>query len=693
MVATNASGMRLLRHGYTRDHVNGLRIVLDTSDAVDVSRHGLITNGHSRAGHLDDITVAVAAVLNENASLIRSCRPRTPFNRCGYLLDGVATTDEIDLARLLVGSEGTLAVVTEATLRTVPLPVERSLVVLGFANLDAALRASLQAIPTRPSACELLDHRLLTLARGAGDDGAGFAPPGAQVLLLVEYEADTRGEAREAAIALADWLYRTQRLSLHAHTALDDQEIDRAWTWRDAAVESLFRLKGNVQPVPLVEDVAVPVEELSGFLHRVQDIFQRHDTTASFLIHAGTGQVQARPFLELEKPEDVSRLWAIAEEVHGLALDLGGTVSTQHGTGLARTPWVSRQYGRLYSVLRDIKMIFDPQGIFNPGKIITSDPEQLTWRFRGRLQPPEVRPAQGATGNGPSNGKPASVLLETFALRWQPGEFRRETIACNGCGACRTEAPSQRMCPIFRASLAEDATPRAKANLMRSLLEADSHAIPLSSDDVRAVADLCVNCKMCAVECPARVNIPKLMLEAKAANIAEHGLDRSEWVLARTESFAKLGSAFAFLVNAGLGRRTVRWMMEKLFGVSRKRRLPAFAARSFLRRAARRGLTKLPRSSRPRVAYFVDVFANYNDRSTFMSHRDRSAAAWRRSLRVMSKPLERPPESTCAWSLTLPAKVAPLSVPSRPPPSCCNRTILTLLTIRTQKLSPPIPWS
>src|SRR5205807_10471253 len=163
--------------------------------------------------------------------------------------------------------------------------------------------------------------------------------------------------------------------------------------------------------------------------------------------------------------------------------------------------------------------------------------------------------------------------------------------------------------PIFRATHAEAATPRAKANLLRHLLQEGADPRQVSANEVREVADLCVNCKMCARECPARVNIPKLMLEAKAANVAEHGMDRSDWVLSRTEAFARLGSAFASLTNVALSSRTVRWLLEKLFGVSRRRRLPAFAKRSFLRRAQRRGWTRRPRSQRPRVAYFVDIFA------------------------------------------------------------------------------------
>jgi Fe-S oxidoreductase len=187
-----------------------------------------------------------------------------------------------------------------------------------------------------------------------------------------------------------------------------------------------------------------------------------------------------------------------------------------------------------------------------------------------------------------------------------------ETKNCNGCGTCRTEEPSQRMCPIFRATHQEAATPRAKANLLRRLL-GEGDPLALSSDEVRAVADLCVNCKMCALECPAHVDVPRLMLEAKAANVARHGMHRDDRVLARTELLARLGSVTAPLVNLALASRSGRWLLEKILGLSRHRRLPTFARRSFLRRAERRGWTRKPHPSRPRVAYFVDVFANYND--------------------------------------------------------------------------------
>jgi Fe-S oxidoreductase len=468
---------------------------------------------------------------------------------------------------------------------------------LCFASVETALRAAQLARPGGPAACELLDRRLLSLARGSeAARVAALVPPAAEAVLLVEYEADTPREARAAADGLVG-LLREERLALHAVAAHDGDDMDRLWRLREVALPSLYGLRTGPRPVAFVEDVGVPPDELPRYLYQVQAILQEHETTASFLVHAGTGQVHTRPFLDLQKPEHVSRLSVLAEKIHTLALDLGGTVSTQHGTGLARTPWVARQYGPLYPVFRQLKSIFDPHGLFNPGKIVDPDPSMPVWPLR--------RPAAAEP--------PGRLLL------WQAAEIPTEAAHCNGCGQCRTGAPAQRMCPLFRAGHAEAATPRAKANLLRHLLREGAEHLPLSADEVRAVADLCVNCKMCALECPAHVNIPKLMLEAKAANVAEHGLDRKDWFFARTEGFAYWGSAFALLLNAGLRSRAVRWLLEKLFGLSSRRRLPRFALRPFLRLARRRGWTRPanPTASPPgiptKVAYFVDVFANYND--------------------------------------------------------------------------------
>jgi FAD/FMN-containing dehydrogenase/Fe-S oxidoreductase len=630
MAATNASGARLLRHGYMRDHVLALRVVLDTGEAVAVGREPRWPPAGRRPGRKEDIVASAATLLERNEAVIRTRQPRTPFNRCGYLLQDVLHEDTLDLHRLLIGSEGTLAIHTELTLRTIPLPADRSVVLLGFERMESALRAVPRILPTHPSACDLLDQRLVTLARGRPTGVGAFIPAGVEALLLVEYESEDPRGARRAAADLAS-RHRAERLAPFFQSAVDRAEVDRFWEIREMALPSLFGLQGGRQPVSSVEDLGVPPEELPAFVHRLQELLQRHQTTASFLIHAGTGQVHTRPFLDLRQPDDVARLRALAEDIYTLTLDSGGTISSQHGTGLARTPWVEKLYGPLFGVFRDLKAIFDPRRMFNPGKIVGPDPMVPSWPVRsfGKSERPDLDAAsmrpegspqelESATARSvattahPGEGEPAAAG-STHQLLWQPEEMRGECLKCNGCGSCRTEAPAERMCPIFRAEFAEAATPRAKANLLRSLLDSPGEAPALSSDEVRVVADLCVNCKMCALECPARVNVPKLMLEAKAANVAEHGMKLADWMIARTEGAVRLGSAFALLSNLALNSRSFRWILDKVLGISHKRRLPTFARRTFLARARKHGWTQSVRSSRPRVAYFVDIFADCND--------------------------------------------------------------------------------
>ncbi len=635
MLATNASGSNVLIHGYTADHVQALRLIWDNGETAKIQRpssRGQSPNGQASADdhrRTEQIADAVGQLLRDHEALIDAVRPKTPFNRCGYHLHDVLTPNGLDLSRLLVGSEGTLALFTEATLRTIPLAGGRSAILFGFDSVDAAIRAADFARSLSPSSCDLLDRRLLTLTRGHSPEMARMIPAAAEAVLLVEFERDGRDEARQAGLELIDHLQRHHRLALLALPAFDEPSIERLWQVREAALPALYTLGKGPRPLAFIEDVGIPPNQLGEFLSRLQTILQRFETTASYLIHAATGQVHARPFLDLANPADAEKLWAIADLVHNLAIDLGGTISTQHGTGIARTPWVERQYGRLFPVFRELKRIFDPQGILNPGKIVGPDPSRPAWPLRkavggrkadaeDRGQKTEDREQRSEVGGQKSEvgSRKSEVGKQTTAsplLLWQTDELENHIAACNGCGSCRTENHHQRMCPMFRVEHSEAASPRAKANVLRHVFAGDPEK--LGADEVREIADLCVNCKMCAHECPAHVNVPKLMLEAKAANHADHGLDRAAWLLARIESVAALGSTFAMTTNFLMSNRLFRWLLEKLLGISRRRILPTFQGRNFLKRAKRKGWTRRRKKAAggERVAYFVDVFANYND--------------------------------------------------------------------------------
>ena len=587
MIATNASGGRAAIHGSTREHTLGLRVIWDDGTVDRIGNHGAPREASERGKVIQKSVVELART---NRELISERSAKLPFDRCAYYL-----RENDDLVRLLVGSEGTLAITTEATLRTIPLAGGRAAVMFGFLSFESALQAGLRARETSPSACELLDRRLLSLARAKAQ---GFdVPAEIEAALFVEYERESPSAAADAARAVSSSLHDIQRMAAVTVAALDSASADELWAIRGAALPSLYAIGKGRRPLAFVEDMGIKPELLPDFVARANAILKQYDVTASFLIHVATGQFHLRPFLDPDDPNDAALLWPLAEELHGLVIEMGGTVSAQHGIGIARTPWIARQLGPLFPVLQEIKRVFDPREILNPGKIVGPDPSRPAWPLRSARQP-----GNSVQGADVDSNKPL--------LLWQAGEISTAVASCNGCGACRTDEPAKRMCPTFHATNSEQASPRAKANLFRALLEgkladADEH-------ELRAVADLCVNCKMCATECPGRADIPKLMLEAKAANHAAHGWRRSTWFLARMDGLAGIGSKFALTSNLLLRRSAIRWILEKIFGLSRRRRLPAFAFRSFLGRARGRGLTKRSGTT-PGVAYFVDTFANVFD--------------------------------------------------------------------------------
>ncbi len=320
-----------------------------------------------------------------------------------------------------------------------------------------------------------------------------------------------------------------------------------------------------------------------------------------------------QPLLNLGQAEDVQRMQRLAEDLYEEVFSVGGTISGEQACGLSRTPFVRRQYGELYEVFREVKRIFDPENIFNPGKVV-GDASALVTR---NLRPPVDASSPAPQGGEPQGTPDAPALrnLIELQLNWDPAPVAEVARSCNGCGECRTQAADVRMCPMFRVLPAEEASPRAKANLIRGVLSGQLDLESLTSAEFKAVADLCINCHLCAHECPARVDIPRLMAETKGAYVAAAGLHLSDWVLTHVDQLAVVGSRLRLrtLVNWALGNRQMRWLMEKTLGIAHGRKLPQLAARSFLRRAARRRLTRPTRRSGHKVAYFVDTYANYFD--------------------------------------------------------------------------------
>lgn len=605
VVSVDAGGSHWLKYGSTRQHVRAMKVVLADGEILEIGRHAVAGDGRrGESPRLRELVTAVVNLIELHREVIEQYRPQSAVNRSGYALDRVLADGQLDLAKLIVGSEGTLALISEVTLATQPLPAHRGAMILVFDSLDKAARAVQEIVPQGPSACDLMDRRHLSIARESDVRYELLIPGAAEAVLLVEFFADHEQSLQEKLTSVVQLVQGDLGLAAGAHVADDGEESELLWRLAQRFVPTLHRMKGFSRPVPCVEDIAIPPVALPVFLRHLQDTLKRQQVTAAVFGHAGHGQLHIRPFLDLANAEHVQKMETLASELYEKVWLLRGTVSGEHGDGLSRTPFLSRQYGPLVNVFRELKRLFDPEGILNPGKVVPTAGARMTHDLR------QVK-YFASTNGSPTNGdKPPPVELQ---LSWQPEEMASAARSCNGCGACRSTAEETRMCPIFRYAPREEASPRAKANLVRAVLTGQLPFDLLVKEDAKAVADLCVHCHMCRLECPANVDIPKLMLEAKANYVQTNGLTLQDWLLTRLDRISAWGSRTPSLSNWSMTNRQMRWVLSKVLGLAQGRKLPRFSPKTFLRVAAQRGWNRPIKDTTEKVLFFVDTFVNYYD--------------------------------------------------------------------------------
>ncbi len=603
VLALDASGTHWLRYGSARRHVVSMQVVLADGRVMEVGQHAVLPSG---GGDVGDLVRRVAELIRREETVIAEHQPRTVLNRFGYQLQGVLEDDRLDLAKLLVGSEGTLALITEATLRTSPSPKSRGLALLFFDRLDSAARAAREIVRRDVASCDLMDRRLLTIARELDVRYELLIPAEAEALLLVEQAGEDASAVREGLRQLVVDMTRHQQLAFDSRITLETEERNFYWRLSRRVISTLFRLKGNSRAIPFIEDIAVPPDQVPEFLLRAQNVLKAHAVTAPLFGHVGHGQLHLRPFLDLSNPQHRRTMQALATDLYEEVLKFGGTISSQHAAGLSRTWFLRRQVGPLYEVFREVKRIFDPQNILNPGKVVAEAPQPLIQHIRPPLRTPPS-PDLGESEAG------ASLAAIEWKLAWDSRQLSLTAESCNGCGRCRTLSPDERMCPLFRYAPREEASPRAKAVLMRGIMTGRLEPAELTCDQFKAIMDLCVNCHQCRLECPALVDIPRLVQEAKAQYVATNGLRFGDWVMTRMDLVAAWASRLAPLANWGIRNRRVRWLMEKTLGIAQGRKLPRFAGRSFIQHAHRQRLTRPSRDTARKVLYFVDTYANWCD--------------------------------------------------------------------------------
>jgi FAD/FMN-containing dehydrogenase/Fe-S oxidoreductase len=615
VLALDNSGSNWLRYGSARRHVLSMQVVLADGESFEASRHPITDDPNvDPVPRRREIVRRLAELIEREQTVIREHQPKAWVNRCGYHLFDVLADGQLDLARLLVGSEGTLALITQATLRTDPIPRHRGVMLVFFDRLESAASAAAEARSLNLVACDLIDRRILSLAREADPRYAQAIPREAEAMLIVEQQGDDERTVIDSLQQAVIRWQRRRRLAFAFHQALAPEAYDAFRRLARRVSPTLYRVQGSERPTPFVEDIAVPPDVLADFLVRLQNVLKSHQVTASFFAHAGHGQLHVRPFMNLADPAAVRKMQVLADDLYQEVLAVSGTISGEHGSGLSRTWYVRKQFGPLYDVFREVKRIFDPQNIFNPGKVVADVPQPITKNLRifDTAGMKDKLPAAAEVQANAASPVDSAIKPLELHLAWH-NDLPQAAGACNGCGRCRTQSPDARMCPIFRIAPSEEASPRAKANLMRAVIAGDLHPALLAKDELKAIADLCVNCHQCRLECPAAVNIPKLMVEAKAQYVAASGLGTSDWVISRLDKFAAWLSAFATVANYSLHHRWTRWLLEKTIGLAQGRKLPRVSATSFLRRAERRRLTRPTRRTGGKVLYFVDLYANWFD--------------------------------------------------------------------------------
>lgn len=621
VVAIDSLGSHFLRYGTAGESLLEAAAVLADGSKVRLGNHRW-SRPDSGDPRLDQLAAEVGSTLWANRAAIKNPPWRGVARGCGYRLD-VSDHETVNLARLQSGAEGTLSVLTELLLQVQPMPESRGVVLLFFDRLESAVKAAAEARRDKVAACDLMDRRLIEIARDIDTRYESMLPRGAEALLLIEHHGEDAHEVRNRLTSLTQRIIRRAPATLQSRIILDDNERDFIWKLSRRVIPRLYRLKSLARPLPFVEDLAVPPDRLPEFVVDVQNALKAERVTGALFAHAAHGHLHLRPFLDPNSPDDVLRMQRIADRLVEKVIEYRGVISGEHAVGLSRSYYLRQQLGELYPICRQVKQIFDPNGILNPGKLITDSAQKITDNLRGSAshQASSVESAKHELTDAPETDSappPESILKRPALLpilRWGSESESIQEVAdsCNGCGRCRTTAPSERMCPMFRATRSEEASPRSKANLVRGLLTGNIQSTALEGDELRGIADLCFHCHQCRIECPASVDIPKLVLELKSQYTAMNGLRWSDRLLSRIDLLSSLASKLPAISNWALENGSARWLLEKSTGIAQGRRLPGFAKQPFLRWASKNRLTRPNRSGGRKILYLVDQYANWNN--------------------------------------------------------------------------------
>jgi FAD/FMN-containing dehydrogenase/Fe-S oxidoreductase len=586
MVGNNSAGMRSLVYGMTSDQVLGLRCVLPSGETVEL---GALSREEARrrSRHADGLARLLRGAMEigeRYGDEIRRRFPKMIRRVSGYGLDALIDPETLDLTRLVCGSEGTLCVVTRAEFRLHPLPEARALASFEFDSLSAAARATGRFLQTHPSAIELLDDVAIGRAKDnpAYKDSTRFVQGNPKAVLVVEWSGTER-ELDEIFENLDD--LAGEAGALVATPLRTKEQMGQTVRLRKSTLPLLLGTSDKEKPVAFVEDAAVPPDRLEEFVDRFEEIVEKNGTWACFYGHASVGCLHVRPALDTSDPEGVSRMRRIAEEVADLVVDCGGSISGEHGDGLSRSEFMEKMYGgEILRAFADVKRLFDPEGMMNPGVIV--DPPRMDRQLR----------------IGPGRER---LPIKTGLFFGDQGGFAKAVELCNGSGFCRKRTGGT-MCPSYMVTLDEQDTTRARANMLRSVIEGTLPPEELTGRRMQEVMDLCVGCKACKTECPSRVDVASMKTEVLYQTGQEHGFSLRQKAAGHIRRQLALAALLPSPYNVLAGTRLAR-RAAALAGIDPRRSLPRVTKKTFSRRFPR-----LPQGAGPaEIALFNDTWNEY----------------------------------------------------------------------------------
>ncbi|WP_433634278.1 FAD-linked oxidase C-terminal domain-containing protein [Halomicrococcus sp. NG-SE-24] len=605
-IGNNSTGAHSVRYEITDEYTEELKVVL--SDGSVIQTREIVLDSDEWDDIVSDDTLeadiyrTVRSIVEDNEAEIEKRYPDLKRNVSGYNLHKVIYENKegqevINLSKLLVGSESTLGVVVEATVSLVPKPDETALALYCFDDLIDTMEAVPEALEFDVSAVELMDDEVFRLARESAEFSqyAEPIPERAAAALMIEFDSELVDDFEVAISETNDHFVETGH-AFDVIEAYTEEEQQKLWKLRKAAIPLLMSLDGDPKPYPFIEDATVPPEELSEYVQSFENILVDHDTSAAYFAHAGSGTLHIRPILNLKENEGIQRMRSITDEVTDLVVEHHGSFSGEHGDGLARTEFNPKMYGpQLWDAFKEVKETFDPGWNMNPGKVVYRDENPTDMRDDLRY-----------------GAEYSSIQPQTKLDFDDEGSFSELVELCNGCGNCR-QTDGDVMCPTYRVSKDEMESTRGRANMLREAISGELPEGEMFTERFQEeVLDLCIGCKGCMNDCPTGVDLAKLKTEVKHQYHQQEEPSIREKIFANIEPLSALGSRFAPVSNWLPKLPGARTALERFVGISKERKLPPFQSESFEEWFESRGPKVSLSEADDKVLLFPDTYTNYN---------------------------------------------------------------------------------